>query len=44
MDLDRRFTTIPPNHLACFAEMLLIVGEDDEIVKGCYGVPPEGRP
>jgi len=40
MDLNNGFTTIPPNHLACFAEMLLIVGEDDEIVKGRYSVPP----
>jgi hypothetical protein len=40
MDLHRRLTAIPPNHFACFTEMLLIVGEDDEIVKGCYSVPP----
>jgi hypothetical protein len=35
MDLNRRFATIPPNHLACFAKTFLIVGEDDKVVKGC---------
>jgi hypothetical protein len=42
MDLNGRFTTIPPNHLACFAKALLVVSEDDEIVKGCHGIAPQG--
>jgi hypothetical protein len=33
MDLNSRFAPVPPNHLACFAKVLLIVGEDDEIVE-----------
>jgi hypothetical protein len=34
MDLNCWFTAISPHHFACFAEVLLIVGEDDEIVEG----------
>jgi hypothetical protein len=43
VDLNGRFTTVPPNHPACFAKVLLIVGEDDEIVKGCHGIAPQGK-
>jgi hypothetical protein len=38
VDIDGRFATIPPNHFPGFAEMLLIVGEDDEVVEGRYCV------
>jgi hypothetical protein len=37
-NLDSWFASISPNHLASFTEVLLIVGEDDEIVKGRYGM------
>jgi hypothetical protein len=43
MDLNRRFSTIPPNHLACFTKTFLIVSEDDEIVEGCQGVSPRRK-
>jgi len=33
LDINSRLTTISPNHLSCFTEVLLIVGENDEIVK-----------
>ena len=40
MDLDSRLTPIPPNHSAGLSETFLIVGEDDEVVKGGYGIAP----
>jgi hypothetical protein len=39
-NLDSWFASISPDHLASFTEVLLIVGEDDEIVEGRYGISP----
>jgi|SRR5712671_962748 len=45
MHLNSRLAALTPNHLAGFAEVFFIVGEDDEIVKGCQGIAPrEGTP
>jgi hypothetical protein len=44
VNLDSRLTSIPPNHFSSFAEVLLIVGEHDEVVEGgSYGRSPRGR-
>jgi len=40
VDLDSWLTPVPPNHPAGLSETLLIVGEDDEVVKGGYGIAP----
>jgi hypothetical protein len=40
VDLDSWLTTVPPNHPSGLSETLLIVGEDDEVVEGSYGITP----
>ena len=40
VDLDSRLSPVAPNHPAGLSEALLIVGEDDEVVKGSYGIAP----
>ena len=40
VDLDSRLAPVPPNHLTGLSKTLLIVGEDDEVVKGGYGIAP----
>ena len=40
VDLNSRLTPIPPNHPTGLSETLLIVGKDDEVVEGGYGVSP----
>ena len=40
MDLDSRLTPVSPNHPAGLSKTFLIVGENDEIVKGGHGIAP----
>lgn len=40
VDLDSWLTAVPPNHPAGLSETFLIVGENDEVVKGGYGIAP----
>ena len=40
VNLDSWLTAVPPNHPAGLSETFLVIGENDEVVKGGYGISP----